>query len=293
MGVEAAVGPHRLAVPWPRRRHPPHRLTKANSCGAHGRCLARPLAQPGHHHLAGAGGNGQLPGDSRGRRYSRGGALPPSSVHRSTQMVESRSIVRGELAGSVPQRPRPGPTTAAHAVELTDMPPGRKLRRLGPCRVDGRLDHAACEHRPSHQRAAHRRRRCSSPPASAEATSVSILSPVFAVPALLDRGQGDGRRVPARPRCPARVAGRSRPALATRRWSCKEDADTVGQFWSQHLLGAALFPGWFLFQNHYPRFSRSTRWLLQGLSQRPSFGGLGLAMTSLRRRLRLKSVSTT
>ena len=48
-----------------------------------------------------------------------------------------------------------------------------------------------------------------SPPASAEATSVSILSPVFARPGLR-RGQGDGRRVPA--------AGLGWPAGAGRHW---------------------------------------------------------------------------
>ena len=41
-------------------------------------------------------------------------------------------------------------------------------------------------------------------------------------------------------------------------------------------VGCSLFPGGFLFQNHYPRFRGSPLRFLQGLSPRPSFGGFGL-----------------
>ena len=55
-----------------------------------------------------------------------------------------------------------------------------------------------------------------SPPASAEATSVIISSPVFARPGALPRLRRC-RTSSGRPRCRARVAGRISPALATRR----------------------------------------------------------------------------
>ena len=58
-----------------------------------------------------------------------------------------------------------------------------------------------------------------SPPAKAEATSVSILSPVFARPGA-PPSQGDGRRVPAGPGA-GRGWQKGGPALATRRWSSK------------------------------------------------------------------------
>ena len=38
-------------------------------------------------------------------------------------MVESRSMVRGESPGPAPAAQAPGQQLAAHAVELTDMPP--------------------------------------------------------------------------------------------------------------------------------------------------------------------------
>ena len=62
-------------------------------------------------------------GDSRGRRYSRGGALPPWPVHRSAQMVESRSMV---VAGIRPQPAQRGPTTSARTC------PHRKDGALQP-----------------------------------------------------------------------------------------------------------------------------------------------------------------
>ena len=57
MGVEAAVGPHRELSPGPAVAHPPHRLTQEVGGATGG--VGPALAQPGHQHLAGAGGNGQ------------------------------------------------------------------------------------------------------------------------------------------------------------------------------------------------------------------------------------------
>ena len=151
-------------------------------------------------------------------------------------------MVRGECRVR-PQRPRPGPTTGGSRVRTC---PHRKLRRKVP-RVDGALT-TQPEHRPSHQRAAHRRRRCSRRlPARKRPASASCpqCSPVPA----LRRGQGDGRRVPAG-RCRARVAGRSRPALATRRG--RQRGCGYGRVCSVAAsIGCSLFPGGFLFQNHY------------------------------------------
>ena len=59
-----------------------------------------------------------------------------------------------------------------------------------------------------------------SPPASAEATSVIILSPVLARPGARPRSRCRSTSW-GRPRCWASVAGRISPALATRRWSSK------------------------------------------------------------------------
>ena len=56
IGVEAAVGPHR-ELSWPRRSAPPHCLTQEVGAAAGG--VGPALAQPGHQHVAGSGGNGQ------------------------------------------------------------------------------------------------------------------------------------------------------------------------------------------------------------------------------------------
>ena len=122
--------------------------------------------------------------------------------------------------------PSPGPAPAAQArassSRLTRSSwrtwPHRKLRRNVP-RVDGALTT-----QPS-TRAVPPARNASassiqSPPASAEATRVSILSPVFARPGAFPRSTWLPTSSP-KPRRWARVTGRISPALATRRWSSK------------------------------------------------------------------------
>ncbi len=99
-------------------------------------------------------------------------------------MVESRSMVNG---------PSPGPAPVAQArassSRLTRSSwrtwPHRKLRRKVP-RVDGALTvHPSTkEVRPARSASASSMQ---SPPASAEATRVSILSPVFARPGAFPR----------------------------------------------------------------------------------------------------------
>ena len=57
VGIEAAVGPHRELSPGPGVAHPPHRLAQevgGAPCG-----VGAALAQPGHQHVPGAGGDGQ------------------------------------------------------------------------------------------------------------------------------------------------------------------------------------------------------------------------------------------
>ena len=92
-----------------------------------------------------------------------------------------------------------------------------------------------------------------SPPARAEATRVIILSPVFARPGAPPRSTCF-RRSWGRPRRRARVAGRISPALATRRG--RQRGCGYGRVCSVAAsIGCSLFPGGFLFQNHYPRFT--------------------------------------
>ena len=57
MSVEAAVGPHRELPPGPGVAYPAHRLPQEVS-GAPGGVGAA-LAQPGHQHVPGSGGDGQ------------------------------------------------------------------------------------------------------------------------------------------------------------------------------------------------------------------------------------------
>ena len=53
-------------------------------------------------------------------------------------------------------------------------------------------------------------------------------------------------------------------ALATRRWSSKTMRIRSGLF-----CGSSLFPGGFLFQNHYPRFRGAPSGFLKGCPQGP------------------------
>ena len=57
VGVEAAVGPHRELSPGPGVAHPPHRLAQEVGGASHG--VGAALPEPGHQHVAGAGGDGQ------------------------------------------------------------------------------------------------------------------------------------------------------------------------------------------------------------------------------------------
>ena len=122
--------------------------------------------------------------------------------------------------------PSPGPAPAdqarANNSRLTRSSwrtwPHRKLRRKVP-RVDGALttQPMALAVPPVRSTSASSMQ---SPPASADATRVSILSPVFARPGASPRSTWLSMSS-RRPRCWAKVTGRISPALATRRWMSK------------------------------------------------------------------------
>ena len=145
--------------------------------------------------------------------------------------------------------PSPGPAPAAQArasnSRLTRSSwrtwPHRKLRRNVP-RVDGALttQPMAPAVPPMRNTSASSMQ---SPPASAEATRVSILSPVFARPGAFPRStclSTSSRR----PRRWARVTGRISPALATRRWSSKAIRMRSGSL-DGSVNWVLLFRGWF------------------------------------------------
>ena len=211
VGVEAAVGPHRELSPGPAVAHPPHRLTQEVGGATGG--VGPALAQPGHQHLAGAG-EWPAAGDSRGRRYSRGGALPPWP--RSIGLADRRVQVSGAS-----RRVRP-PAQANNwrltRSELRHAPTGsgRKVPR-----VDGALTTRSPTVPPARSASA---RRCIA--ARREATSVHLVPRVRPS---RHRGQGDGRRAPAGPGAGERIGHQAMVV--------KEDA-TVGIVLWQHLLGA-------------------------------------------------------
>ena len=114
-----------------------------------------------------------------------------------------------------------------------------------------------------------------SPPASAEATRVSSLSPGFARPGASPRSTWLST-TSRRPRCWARLTGRSSPALATRRGSSNAIWMRSGWlrgsiYWVLLVLGSAL-----LFQNHYPRFTGAPSGHFRTLPRRPPSVDSGL-----------------
>ena len=191
---------------------------------------------------------GGADGDPGQRRWGGVGGTACMGSPYVSHMVESRSMVNG---------PSPGPAPAAQARDSSSRLtrsswrtwPHRKLRRKVP-RVDGALtaQPMAPVVPPVRNTSASSMQ---SPPASAEATRVSILSPVFARPGASPRSTWLST-TSRRPRCWARVTGRSSPALATSRVSSK--AIRMRSGW---LRASTLLP-------------------LQDTDPTPSFGGFGL-----------------
>ena len=182
LGVEAAVGPRQLQG-WPRyvRSSPFHAGSGRRApSGVGAPCGASPVP-----------------------RWPTGLHALGQSIGLADGGVQVNG--QGPVAGSCPGL-RPGPTTRGSPGRVDGLAP--PVRRKVP-RVDGALTV------PPRVQAVPPVRNTSassmqSPPASAEATLI-ILSPV--------RSPAPGHRPGPGFRCRARVAGRSSPALATRRWS--------------------------------------------------------------------------
>ena len=137
MSVEAAVGPHRELAPGPGVAHPPHRLTQEVGSAAGG--VGAALAQPGHQHVSGSGGDGQqwviapLAGVTMVSR-----PFLVQSVGLADGGIEVDS--QGCVAGSGPSRPGPGQQLAAHPVQLADVAPAKAAQESAQC--GWRLDQA-------------------------------------------------------------------------------------------------------------------------------------------------------
>ena len=191
VGIEAAVSPHCELPPSPAVAHPPHRLTQEVGGAAGG--VGQALAQASHQHVAGAGGDGQ----QRVIAPRTGVAVVTGALlGQSVGLADRRIKVDGEwcVAGSGTGLPDPGQQLAAHAVELTDVPPAKAAqegpeslpsRRRG---VDGALTTQPRTRAVPPARSASASS-MQSPPASAEATSVSSLSPAFARPGASPRSR--------------------------------------------------------------------------------------------------------
>ena len=225
--------------------------------------MARPSRSRDRQHLA-AHCRRQWPaaGDSRGPTgIAVVARSAPWPVHRSRRdLVESRSMVRMASRRVRPQRlTGPGQQLPAHAVELTDMPPPEAAQE-GPARVDGALttQPGTGPTVPPGERSAVGVGSMQSPPASAGwRPGVSILSPVFARPGAPPRSRSMvDDQFPQ-----ASGAGLGWPAGALAGIGHQADGRQRGCGYgrvcvlcgSNH-IGCSLFPGWFLFQNHYPRF---------------------------------------
>ena len=180
--------------------NPDHRFTQEVGGAAGG--VGPALPQPGHQHVAGTGGDGQQRIDSPGLA----GVAPVSStgqamvagalLGQAVGLADGRIEVDGEwrVAGSRPGLPGPGQQLTAHPVQLADVAPPEAAQERPqslPSRkrgVEGALTmHPSTEEvRPARSAAASSMQ---PPPASAEATSVSILSPAFARPSASPRSR--------------------------------------------------------------------------------------------------------
>ena len=191
MGVEAAVGPHRELPLGPGMAHPPHGLPQEVGGAPSG--VGAALAQPGHQHVAGSGGHGRqrvIASLASVAMVSRPLLGQPVGLADGGVQVDGQRPVAGSGAGG----PGPGRQFPAHPVQLADMAPPEAARERPqslPSRkrgVEGALTmHPSTEEvRPARSASASSMQ---SPPASAEATSVSILSPAFARPGAYSRSR--------------------------------------------------------------------------------------------------------
>ena len=154
-------------------------------------------------------------------------------------------MVNGSMVNGSSPGPAPADQAPASSSRLTRSNwrtwPHRKLRRKVP-KVDGALTA-----QPSTRSVPPARRASASsmqsPPASADATRVSNLSPAFARPGAAPKSTWSSTSS-RRPRRWAKVTGRISPALATRRWSSK--AIWMRPGWSSgNIRWVLLVSGWF------------------------------------------------
>ena len=138
VGIEAAVGTHGELPAGPAAANPAHRLTQEVGGAADG--VGPALAQPGHQHVAGSGGDGQqwVIAPCTGIAVVAGALLGQS-----VSLADRRIKVDGEwrVAGSGPRLPGPGQQLAAHPVQLTDVAPPEAAQESA--QGGGRLDYAA------------------------------------------------------------------------------------------------------------------------------------------------------
>ena len=108
MGVAAAVGPHRELSPGPGAAHPPHRLPQEVG-GAPGG-VGPALPEPGHQHVAGAGGDGQQRVIAPGAGVA---VMTRPLLGQPIGLADGGVQVDGQRpgAGSRTSRPGPGPAT--------------------------------------------------------------------------------------------------------------------------------------------------------------------------------------
>ena len=136
--VSSPVGAHRELAAGPTVAHPPHRFTQEVGSAASG--VGTALAQPGHQHVAGSGGDGQ-----QWVIAPRAGVVVVSRPFfvQSIGLADGGVQVdgQGRVAGSGPSGPCACQQLAAHPVELTDMPPPEAAQE--GAQGGWRLDHAA------------------------------------------------------------------------------------------------------------------------------------------------------
>ena len=137
MGVQAAVGPHGELTRGPGVAHPAQRLPQEVG-GAPGG-VGPALTQPGHQHVAGAGGHGE----QRVIAPLAGVAVAAGTLLGQTVGLADGGVQvdgQGPLAGSATGGPGPGQQFPAYPVQLADVAPAEAAQE--GAQGGRRLDHA-------------------------------------------------------------------------------------------------------------------------------------------------------
>ena len=247
VGIEAAVGPHGELPPGPGMAHPAHRLMQEVG-GAPGG-VGPALAQAGHQHVAGSGGDDQ----QRVIAPLAGIAVVACALlGQSVSLADRRIKVDGKwrVAGSGAGLPGPRQQLAAHPVQLADLAPAKAAQEgaQGGWRFDyaaesagrpagaqriGVVDAVAARQRGGHQ-------------GHDLVTGVSSARRIAQVEVLPEelgkaKAQGEGGR-------------KDQPGIVDQAVVVEGDLDAVGVVAWQHLLGAPFLGPVFCLENHYLRF---------------------------------------